>query len=400
MRIVCLGNQNNNLFAVTRFLRDLGHDCELWLFDNDPEHFRPEADSFDSAYRGYTRAAGWGSLESFVRTPARTVREALAPFDAVIGCGNAPALLARAGRVLDLFVPYGSDLYLYPFFRWRPLGNPRYQHRAWRLARAQRRGIRDARRVQVNNDYAAPVLALLGFRGETLDAPVPMIYTPHYDPDAIAAHIAGSRRLGELVKVRDAHDLVVFHHARHLWRSSPDALSWKGNDRLVRGFAAFCARRPDVRACLVTCEYGPDVQATRRLVEELGIGARVHWLPQMSRKDLIAGLTLADIGTGEFEMGWFLGGTVAEVLAMGRPLLHYRKEPDAGSAPAASYPLVNAREPEQIYAALLDWCEHPEAWTALGAAGRRWLHEHLVARPLREYRRIFGAVPGGGRPGG
>ena len=45
MKIVILGNMNNNGFALMRYLRDLGADAHLFLFANDGtgslSHFAP-----------------------------------------------------------------------------------------------------------------------------------------------------------------------------------------------------------------------------------------------------------------------------------------------------------------------------------------------------------------------
>src|SRR5207249_1476051 len=110
------------------------------------------------------------------------------------------------------------------------------------------------------------------------------------------------------------------------WKNPEDPFAQKGNDRLVNAYAKFLTGRPEVRACLVMFEYGDDVEETKSLVRALDIEKNVRWFPAMYRKDLMVGLSLSDIGCGEFAISCFGAGTVYETLAMGKPLLHYRDD--------------------------------------------------------------------------
>ena len=44
LKIACVGNMNNNMFAITRHLRFLNYDAKLVL-SNEEQHFMPDADS-------------------------------------------------------------------------------------------------------------------------------------------------------------------------------------------------------------------------------------------------------------------------------------------------------------------------------------------------------------------
>src|SRR5438270_4631412 len=120
-----------------------------------------------------------------------------------------------------------------------------------------------------------------------------MLYTPIYNPQAISNFYDCSHWYKEFEKIRQKHELVVFHHATQIWKNSPDHLSWKGNDKLVRGFAHFVKECQHVAPCLITCERGRDVIETKKLVRELGIEKHVYWFPLMARKDIMIGLNLA-----------------------------------------------------------------------------------------------------------
>jgi glycosyltransferase involved in cell wall biosynthesis len=397
MKVACIGNTNNNLFSLTRYLRDRGVETDLLLLDNETEHFHPSADTFDRDFETYTRDVPWGSAYHLHGVPADRIRADLAPYDSLIGCSSAPAAAYRIGRPLDIFIPFGGDLYAWPFFR---IVNPRHQIAYCRFSRAQRLGIRAARSISMaaTNEETEVVLQKIGFRGERLDFGVPMVYAPLYNPEAIARCYGGTPWYHEFRRLRGQYDLIVFYHGRHIWKHAPDRFSWKGTDRLLRGFAMFVASatgaggagRP--RAGLVTFEYGSDVQASRDLVSELGIADHVHWFPRMTRKEIMVGLSLADIATGEFHHSWLACGTIYEALAMAKPLLHYRDDRLYEGRVAELYPLMNARSAEEIAAALKDFQQRPDHYREMGLRGRDWFQRFAVDEPLDAYLRVIRAA--------
>ena len=390
MKVACIGNTNNNLFSLVRYLRDRGVDADLLLLDNETEHFHPSADTFDRDFESYTRTVPWGSAYPLHRVPADRIRSDLEPYDFLIGCSTAPAATQRIGRRLDIFAPFGGDFYAWPFFR---IVHPRHQVAWCRFHRTQRAGIQAARCINIaaTNEATEAVLRRLAFRGERLNTGIPMVYTPLYNPETIARYYDRSEGYPEFRRLRAEHDLVVFHHGRHIWKNAPDRFSWKGTDRLLRGFATFLRAEPGSRACLVTFEYGSDVQASRDLVAELGIAERVHWFPRMARKEIMVGLSLADVATGEFHHSWLVCGTIYEAQALAKPLLHYREDRLYEGHVPELYPLMNAREPEEIAAALGDYVRRPGQYREMGRRGREWFQRYAVDESVEAYLRVIGA---------
>lgn len=399
MRIGCIGNMNNNMFAIVRLLRDRGLDAHLLPLDHELDHFHPSADAFDLEYQRYTRPLSWGAYPGFLRTPASRIAAELSGFDALIGCGSAPAFLWKAGRALDIFVPYGDDVYDFPNPR---VVNPRWQLQRVAFSRAQRAGIRAAAYMHMvyTNPESERIIERTGRRGPRLLLDVPMVYAPLYDPDGLRRYYDRSHWYHQFRRIRQEHELVVFSHARHHWfdgqidREGYEKINYKGNDRLIRGFAQFVTQSPGTRAALVTCEYGPSVLRSKALAHDLGVADRVFWFPRMLRKDIMIGLAHADFGAGEFGTSFFTCGTVYEALAMGRPLLHHRDDALYREAYPSMYPLVNANAPERIAETFHDFVRNPAPYRAMGAAGRRWLEEHVITRPIDTYVQILtGARP-------
>ena len=157
-RVACIGNMNNNFFSLVRYLRDKGIDAHLLLRNNEFKHFLPEADSYSADYLSYTHQLSWGHVTTWYTTSAHKIESDLREYDFLIGCGTVPAFLDKAGRNLDLFIPYGSDLYGFPFMRF-PWFIPLFFH----FSRSQRRAIKKARYICLdfsNNEFEKPLIRI------------------------------------------------------------------------------------------------------------------------------------------------------------------------------------------------------------------------------------------------
>jgi hypothetical protein len=219
LKVALLGNMNNNQFALARYLRDAGVDADLLLFDNEVGHFGPAADTFDLGYQRYCRTLEWGTPMGVVTTPKRTIAADLGPYDVIIGCGPAPAYCERIGRTLDVFVPYGGDLLELTQYA---LGRPEALHRRWHAVHLQRLGIR---RSAIVHMAPCPMFegryAQLQPRSERWALGLPMIHLPTYDRSSIERHAAKTHWWSEFQRVREQHDVLLFAHARHVWRWGP-----------------------------------------------------------------------------------------------------------------------------------------------------------------------------------
>lgn len=417
-RIACIGNMNNNNFALVRFLRDEGYEADLLRLSNEtlPElqHFHPCADTFDPRPLEWCRDLDWGNMDTLARVTPQQIRHDLGGYDVLLGCGAAPAFLHKAGLKLDIFLSYGSDLFELPFYSPKDEFTPDFEDTQgathlsvppfvlshsnpqqmsmvlWlRYHRAQAQGIASSSHVVSRHPRTDAILTKLGFTGRRLQCDQPIIYTPHFNPDAIV----GQQRLSPLYEtmagLRRRHSLLVFHHARHIWHSQVDAYSAKGNDILVRGFASFVSTPAGAEAGLVMAEYGPDVGHTRALVDQLGITDRVSWVPLMARRDIMVCLGMADVAASEFTHGWLTGGCIFEPLAMGRPLLGYRDDDRYRDDYPELYPMLNAATPEQVAQALARCVADPEWAAAIGESGRRWFETYIIRKSLHSIIEAF-----------
>jgi glycosyltransferase involved in cell wall biosynthesis len=382
VKVALLCNMNNIMFALARYLRDRGFEADLFLFDDEHAHFHPSADSYSLEYQKFTTQLMWGKPLGISKVTKKDLLSVLDPYPKLLGCGAAPAYVDKADRILDIFVPYGGDLFELPF---RIQGVSRRTPQAsLEVLFRQRRGIRNSRAILIDQSVEyTEAISRLRATGKQVTVGLPFPYTPEYAPETIAAHYNQTHWYQDLRALRERSDVMVVHHARHIWGDAFGARQAKGNDKLLRGFKQAQEARPNVRYTLVMCEYGPEISRSKQLVHELGLESAVLWLPQTQRKELMVALNLADIGCGEFSVSWLTGGTINETLAMGKPLLHYRNDALYTQHFPELYPLMNAYSQGEICSHLVDYADRPEHYKTMGAKGRAWHATYAIEEPLR-----------------
>lgn len=396
-RIGIIGNMNNNGFALLRYFRDLGADAYLLPFASEGvgalSHFSPEADTWDfSRWSPYVRQLpisdgriGLVGDPFRLKLPPRPsrLRAALADYDQLVGSGGAPALAVRAGRRLNIFFPYsvGIEMYNETEFveRMRASRVRRLVHGYVR--RLQARGV--CQTLHCLNAELSVTREAFERLGKPFHAlAIPMVYNREpVQPERLSPQVREA--IARMRQVR----LPIFAAARHYWVRDPHISEelWppysKNSDWLIRGFAEFVRARPNADTLLTMVEYGKDVEASKALIEQLGLAERTQWLPILPRREIMALLDAAVIGAGQFytEPGALWAGTGWETLAAGRPLLH-RHNFTAESYRAAfghdSPEVLDVQRWEDVATHLAAVYENPQRGRAMGEAAAAWFEEH------------------------
>jgi glycosyltransferase involved in cell wall biosynthesis len=374
---------NNMNFSLARLLRRRGVDASLLLFDDEFTHFHPSSDTYDLEFMRFCRSLDWGSGRRFLLASRQTIREDLSAFDVLIGCGLAPAYCLRAGRQLDVFIPYGGDLLIETTFR---LVRPDAIPSVWAAVASQRRGMSRAKILHMPCANAVYEERVRRYGGAMLrwSIGVPMVDPQIYDPSSIRTRVDRTHWYHEFMQVRSASDIVVMSTIRHSWGRDESDPHHKGTETLLRGLSLAIREHPHVKITLVTLEYGQDVQRSRSLIRDLGIAERVAWFPRMARKDLMVGMSLADIVCGEFGIGEFESGSRYEALVSAKPLLAFRDDAKYVQYDRL-YPLMNAHSPEGIRARINEYLANPAEYRVMGQQGRRWYEECVVEAALDKY---------------
>ena len=383
-------NMNNNFFALGRYLRDYGEDVELLRFRSEHQHFHPSCDTLSNDYEAWTADLSWDKSPSLFKATQRDLRAVTDNYTHLVGCGAAPAFFHKSGRRADILLPYGGDLVDLPFrgANMKLSLKPRLLRKRLlesRFAHHQREGIREAHCVITELGFHGKQMARLGYHGQLIDHHLPIVYD--YTDELLHAPEVRDSPFGRKVReLRDSTSFIVFHHARHIWKTYVDELSLKGNDALIRGFAKFSDQTKDRSAKLVVFDYGPDVEHSKRLIAELGIAEQVVWMPLSPRKCILYALLHADVATGQFRMPVNLNGVTQEALVCGKPLIHDRRDSRHPPEVAAGlYPIYDAATPEAIASALEELYADSQKREEMGRAGRLWYRETFVKRFLEHF---------------
>ena len=389
MKVGFYGNMNNFGLCVVRYLRDLGYDAELVLFEDEAAHFHPSSDCFDLTYQSFTRSVNWGGVFRFSDVPISTIERDIARYDQVWGSGVLPAYFQKMGRKLDVFFPYGSDLEGLTQYPGIPLRR-RHIKSFFELPYRQRIGIREHCRAIAMDPapWFDAVLKKLDFKGKRILESVPLLYQPVYENFDSYKH--RSFWTSTLERLRAESEILIFHPTRHIWQPGHLAGGRKGNDKLLRAFARLVKERK-INAHLITTEYGPDASASKELASVLGIADHMTWLPVLPRREVMVALGYADISAGDYDVGWHTGGVVFESYAAGKPLVHFRDESSLGAAERrALAPIIPAKSEDEILEALAGFKADPESYRDVGRRARKWLAENSGPEQVRRIAEVAG----------
>ncbi len=304
-----------------------------------------------------------GRLGAWMAAERAWVIHTLATYDCVIAYGMGSVWAALAG-VPFLAQTWGGDITMLPFYDtgdWEsheilPLPGPRGE--LFTQAKLQRMGYEHARRILLTDPRFTPYVERLGHSRKSVHLGF-LIDVEKYVP---GPEVELRRSL-----LKGGDGLIVFVPSRQDWH-------WKGSDRLLRGFAQVAHTHPE--AVLVCAGWGADLERSRRLIGELGIGDRTRLLPYaMSKVRLRRYYCAADIVADQFTVGSY-GSSALEAMSCARPLLinleHDRFEGRFSTFP----PVMNTSEPGEIAEALTRLIDDPQLRAELGSQGREWVITH------------------------
>lgn len=390
-RIAVIGNMNNAGFSIMRYLRDLGADAWLLPFADDGtganSHFKPQADTWHwDEWSKYTIVLpvpnSSKAIFDFNFKRQQTLRRILDQFSHFIGTGVAPALFQGMGKRLNIYWPYSIGIEFYGAEQFQDRMNSsvlrRYFH--GKLRDLQAAGIREAHH-NFNTDLSltARSFALIGAEFDAIS--LPAVYSGEVDRG-----LGMSDVLADLVRrVREA-PFSVFSAAQHVWAPKPgrrlENWTWnKHSDFLIRGFAEFLRRFPESGGLLALVEYGPDIADSKALIQTLGIGHAVHWVPVMHRREIMVALAQTTVGAGEFytQDGVIWGSTGWEVLASGRPLLqsfNFSAETYANRFGHPPPPILDAKSADQVCNQLSAVWTNADIRHTMGAEAKVWFDQY------------------------
>ncbi len=383
MKIALVGNLNNNFSSIARYLLDEGLDAYLYRFGNEPDHFAPEQDMFLNVLADRTYTLPFYKTIDIFDNNLRSLQLEFDKYDLVIGCGYLPAWFSRIGKRLDVFIPYGSDIYSAPFFKFTL--NPKYFIGNLIFSKHQRSGIRNTHftMLEIQSDLTEHQISKIGLKGKRFKTSVPMIHLPTYQ-NISEENLKKLEFYPQYKALREKYDLIIFHHSRHSWFNPEDLNEQKGNDRLFNGFALFLRNNPECKAAIITLEYGKDVDKSKEMISELGITKEVYWFPRQSRKEIMVGISFSDIVVAELHGDYNLYGTVIEGLVCGKTIMQYRDENKHKNVyDNGLHPALIANSSETVCEQLSLFNNNKAFYASEGLKGLNWYKENIVL-PFKE----------------
>lgn len=376
---------NNNLFVLGRYLRDKGIDCELIIFKNNIEHFFPNSDTYNEDYKRWTAKVEWGGSDEFAKTDKDTIRNYLKKYDVLIGCGLSPAYVKKAERELDIFIPYGSDIY--EESKLRITKNLLKIIKINYAAIAQISGfacVKILHLLETNNLYEERAKKYFS-KVERWNCGVPMVYHPQYENINPAEYLVNEGYY-EITKLREQNDFILIYHGRNVWGKDKNNPNDKGTDKLIIGWSRFIKKNKLIKAKIILFEYGDDVIKTKKLISELKVENSVYWLKKDQRKNIVPILMMCDLSAAEFTHSWICSGIMYEALAVGVPIMAYRDDSSYSKHVINDlYGILNCKTSDDIEDKL-EWAlNNRKLLKQYGQEGKNWYIRKLVEPVVTKY---------------
>lgn len=354
-----------------------GADPSRW-----PESFEdPNAGAYDRWFDGWVerlveraRTAFPNRLDEFspadferLRISTRAFRYLFSHYDLVVGYSTDPMLPMTAG-VPYVAIEHGT-LRDIPF---TPDATGRLTSLAYHLAE----------HVFVTNwDCEENALKLAG------PERVSLVNHPFDDSRSQSIERTEERR-AELLEQLDG-DALVFYPTRHDWVPSTGYAD-KANDVFLKAFVEL--RRRGHRLAMVCCEWGANVEQSKRLLAEAGVDRHVHWVKPLAIIPFQRLTLAADLVVDQFKLGAF-GGVLFKSLAAGAACCTHLDEQLLLTRYAEVPPVMNVSTTEEIVERFGAALEDRTILEDLGRRGRRWFETYHSSQEIVEKQmQVFGRI--------
>lgn len=396
-KIACVGNMNNNNFSLVRYLRGMGYDAHLFSL-NEVEHFHPQHDTFSLDYQNYHHHLDW-SLDHINKISKDLIQTQLKGYSFMIAEGVAMAFLQKGGFKVDVYIPYGSDLYWLPF--WKPsknikarilsflkkklMNNLKETHRK-EFTNFHQKAIKSAGVIICGNKELKEPIEKLGVLDKWVKLSAPIVNNRVYNPETIEHYHNRSHWLQSVQDFIKGSDFILFSHVRQYWKVKNndvvDYFSMKGNDKFIRALARLINENQDKHIKLVMLEYGPDVHHSKQLISDLNLSSHVLWLPKSSRKEIMVCMSMAHLVVGEVNLSSLGSGVINESMVMEKPIISYREDELYKDEFDTLYPLLNAHTEDDIFQQLVYGLNNPDRLKEIGKESSQWYQTHCVDKSL------------------
>jgi glycosyltransferase involved in cell wall biosynthesis len=367
MKVIHLGNMAGDSYNNVKFLREKGIEADLVIdprshVTEHPEWYEGEFDgqvdewapNWDAVHvEGYVPPS-WLRYEKLgVAFRPRGLISTLRRFNMLVRDYDIiqAAVLEPINCCLSGIKPYiayskGSDLRDVPFEKTL-------------RGKLMTQALKQASRIFITNPDTLSSAKTLGLT----DA----IYMPFIVDGNVYKPASSSLR--QTLQQEYDFDFLIANPSRQDWLD-------KGNDKLVRAFARL-VKEEHASVLLAMVEWGIDLDRSKQLVRELGLGERVTWFPIMNKRKLVTFYNASDIVFDHVNLQSY-GTTPLEAMACGKPVI--AKLPNREIAEFCwaddSPPLMDVQSEEEILKTLRNFYSDKPLRERVGSNSRNWVIRH------------------------
>ncbi len=389
MKIALIGNMNNNFYSFYRYFKDLKIDVELLIFKNEPKIFNIKKDDPRKINKVKFIQLSWGDRFDLLKTSKNKIYNDLKKYDLLIGCGLSPAFCYKAGLSLDVFVPYGADIYYFTKFN---LTYPRNIINLFYTSYYQKKGLKKCKiwHMPLTNHFYERIFAQYKGQAQRWYDGIPYVYNKAYDKKFLITN--PNKSLKKFLKLRKNNKTILFSPSRLVWGRNKNDPNDKGTDILLKGFKIFKEKYPKSSVCLILMNYGPDLVKTKKLINQLDLKKNVILLNRQPRSSILYMMKFSDIICCQFKHSWFSYGVIFEALAMSKTIMTYRQDYLYKKKYKILYPIMNIDKTEKIEQELTKYIKHKKKYQKMGKMGRDWYMEFCVKQTIKKYITYFNGV--------
>jgi len=175
--------------------------------------------------------------------------------------------------------------------------------------------------------------------------------------------------------------LTVFFPTIEDWKT-------KGNDKFLKAFIRLCKDKKDV--FLYCIDWGKDSKKAKELLYLPQVKERVKIIPgPISRDQMSEYIAKSDIIADQFNSGSFTRLGI-ESFIFGIPLLINLDEKLHSSLHGEAPPVINAKNEEEIYTKLNNYCTSKDGLSQIGIKAREWGQKHFdIQKNIERYIEIY-----------
>jgi hypothetical protein len=171
-------------------------------------------------------------------------------------------------------------------------------------------------------------------------------------------------------------DFLFFFPTRHDWVDGTGYAD-KANDVFLNAFVRL--RQLGFRVGAVCCEWGQNVESSKKILSDSNVDNYVKWSEPMATVQFERTAMASDCVVDQFKLGSF-GGILFKAMAAGSPVITFLNKELLKEQFSEMPPVINCKNETDIINSIKSFYENPESKELLGQKSRDWINRHHSKR--------------------